>query len=75
MINLIFLQDTLTAAYAEKWSEPVSAGAAEQFFTSAELLPVVFGVTLIIWSVLLVNLYRIEKRLTKLEKNSNASNE
>jgi hypothetical protein len=42
--------------------------SSDAFFTSAELWPVVFGVCLIIWMVLLWNLYRMERRLMKLEK-------
>lgn len=72
MINLIgFLiavkVDTLTSAYSPKWNAPSAQDGLEALFTAADLWPVVFGVTLIIWAVLITNLYRIEKRLRKLE--------
>jgi hypothetical protein len=75
MNNLLFTvadsvahQDTITTAYANKWQAPALAPTSDAFFTSAELWPVVFGVCLIIWTVLLWNMYRMERRLMKLEK-------
>lgn len=67
--------DTLTQAYAEKWSgasgENVSAFV--QFMTSNELIYVVLGVSLIIWFVLLFYLIRVDKKVTTLEKQIKSS--
>lgn len=62
--------DTLTQAYSDQWSGAAGAdeaGAIIQFMSSNELIYVVLGVSLIIWLVLLFFLFRVDKKVTKLE--------
>ncbi|SMO32706.1 CcmD family protein [Gracilimonas mengyeensis] len=62
--------DTLTQAYSDQWSGTSGAeeaGAFVQFMSSNELIYVVLGVSLIIWLVLLVFLFRVDKKVAKLE--------
>jgi hypothetical protein len=67
--SLAAAQDTLSTAYSQKWSGPTANNTlVEGFFTSAELWPVVFGVSIIIWGVLLWNLYSMERRLYRIEQ-------
>lgn len=63
--------DTLTQAYADQWSGAggaEEAGAFIQFMSSNELIYVVLGVSLIIWLVLLFFLFRVDKKVSKLEE-------
>lgn len=65
------LADTLTSAYSDKWDaaeEVETAGAFVQFMSSNDLIFVVLGVSLIIWFVILFFLFRIEQKLTLLER-------
>jgi hypothetical protein len=65
------LADTLTSAYSDKWDaaqDVESAGAFVQFMSSNDLIFVVLGVSLIIWFVILFFLFRIENKLTLLER-------
>lgn len=64
--------DTLTQAYADRWEG--TAGLEEASFlmkwmTSNDLMPVVLGVSLIIWFVLLWFIVRVDKKVSKLEKS------
>ena len=67
--------DTLSEAYSDKWMAAANQG--EGFFTSFmssnNLIFVVLGVTLIIWTVLIVYLSRIDKTISKLENQLNHS--
>ncbi|MEX0843753.1 MAG: CcmD family protein [Balneolaceae bacterium] len=70
--------DTLTQAYADQWSGPAvaeDAGAFIQFMSSNELIYVVLGVSLIIWAVLLFFLFRVDKKVSKLEEQIKSSKE
>lgn len=70
--------DTLTQAYSDNWSGATGAedaGAFIQFMTSNELIYVVLGVSLIIWAVLLFFLFRVDKKVTKLEEQIQSSKE
>lgn len=68
--------DTLTAAYSQSW-EGVTATTGQnatqtesgfvQMMSSNDLWPVVLGVSLIIWFVLLFFLIRLERRLHHAE--------
>jgi hypothetical protein len=65
------LADTLSSAYSDKWvasDEVETAGAFVQFMSSNDLIFVVLGVSLIIWFVILLFLFRIEKKLALLER-------
>lgn len=66
--------DTLTQAYAEKWSgaELEQTNAFITFMYSNDLIFVVLGVTLIIWAVLLFFLFRIDSKVSSLEKKVNS---
>jgi hypothetical protein len=69
--NVKVMPDTLSGAYSEKWdaaADMESAGAFVQYMSSNDLIFVVLGVSLIIWFVILFYLYRIEKKLTRLER-------
>lgn len=62
--------DTLSQSYSDKWSGTSGAeeaGAFVQFMSSNDLIFVVLGVSLIIWAVLLFFLFRIDKKVSKLE--------
>ena len=67
--------DTLTQAYASKWSgaELEQTNAFISFMYSNDLIFVVLGVTLIIWAVLLFFLFRVDSKITSLEKKINSS--
>ena len=67
--------DTLTKAYADKWSgaELEQTNAFISFMYSNDLIFVVLGVTLIIWTVLLFFLLRVDKKVTSLEEKINSS--
>lgn len=70
--------DTLTQAYSDNWSGAngtEEAGAFIQFMSSNELIYVVLGVSLIIWAVLLFFLFRVDKKVTKLEEQIQSSKE
>lgn len=69
--------DTLTASYSEKWEgvttttgEPMleTEYAFVQMMSSNDLWPVVLGVSLIIWFVLLFFVLRLERRLYHAEQ-------
>ena len=64
--------DTLTQVYTDRWEG--TAGLEEATFlmkwmTSNDLMPVVLGVSLIIWFILLWFIVRVDKKVTKLEKS------
>lgn len=68
--------DTLTQTYSDKWSGAPGAEEANafvQFMSSNELIYVVLGVTLIIWFVLLFFLFRLDKKVTRLEEEIKSS--
>ena len=67
--------DTLSKAYSDKWITPVNQGEGffASFMSSNNLIFVVLGVTLIIWTVLIVYLTRVDKRITMLENQLNHS--
>ncbi len=70
--------DTLSQVYSDKWITAVNQGEGlfASFMSSNNLIFVVLGVTLIIWTVLIVYLTRVDKRVTMLEnKLNNLSNE
>lgn len=61
--------DTLTASYSEKWQGvDATQNTMIDFMASNELIFVVLGVTLIIWIVLLVYMIRLDRMLSKLER-------
>jgi hypothetical protein len=73
--------DTLTASYGDKW-EGVTTTAGDptletesafvQMMSSNDLWPVVLGVSLIIWFVLLFFVLRLERRLQQAEASTHA---
>ena len=67
--------DTLSKAYSDKWITTVNQGEGlfASFMSSNNLIFVVLGVTLIIWTVLIVYLTRVDKRITMLENKLNHS--
>ena len=67
--------DTLSKAYSDKWITTVNQGEGlfASFMSSNNLIFVVLGVTLIIWTVLIVYLTRVDKRITILENQLNHS--
>lgn len=67
--------DTLSKAYSDKWITAVNQGEGffASFMSSNNLIFVVLGVTLIIWTVLIVYLTRVDKRITMLENQLNHS--
>jgi len=69
--------DTLTQVYSNKWDgeEAEQANAFIHFMYSNDLIFVVLGVTLIIWLVLLFFLFKVDKKVTKLEHQLNSNNE
>ena len=85
ILSLLLLQvqdstvvlDTLSQAYSDKWM--ASSLETESFFasfmSSNNLIFVVLGVTLIIWTVLIVYLARIDKKLSMLENHQNSSSD
>lgn len=63
--------DTLTQAYSNKWKGEnlvESSNAFISFMYSNDLTYVVLGVTLIIWSVLLFFMIRVDKKISSLEE-------
>jgi hypothetical protein len=76
--------DTLTASYGDKW-EGVTTTAGNptletesafvQMMSSNDLWPVVLGVSLIIWFVLLFFVLRLERRLQQTEALTQALDE
>ncbi len=67
--------DTLTQAYSDVWLgnesvEPANAFIA--FMYSNDLIYVVLGVTLIIWSVLLFFMVRVDRKVASLEEQINS---
>lgn len=63
--------DTLTQVYSDKWSgseEAEQANAFIQFMFSNDLIFVVLGVSLIIWFTLLFFLFRLDKKVSKIEE-------
>jgi len=67
--------DTLTQAYSEIWvgkESMESANAIITFMYSNDLIYVVLGVTLIIWSVLLYFMIRVDRKVTSLEEKINS---
>lgn len=71
----VAIVDTLTQAYSDIWSgaELEQTNAFITFMYSNDLIFVVLGVTLIIWSVLLFFLFRVDSKVTSLEKKINSS--
>jgi len=77
-MNFLFTQeqsstavDTLTQTYSDKWSgvEGIeNASAFVQMMASNDLIFVVLGVSLIIWFVLLFYLIKVDRKVSKLEK-------
>ena len=67
--------DTLSKVYSDKWITAVNQGEGffASFMSSNNLIFVVLGVTLIIWTVLIVYLARVDKRITMLENKLNHS--
>ena len=68
--------DTLTASYGDKWDgvtattgDPTleTESAFVQMMSSNDLWPVVLGVSLIIWFILLFFVLRLERRLQQAE--------
>jgi hypothetical protein len=69
--------DTLTKSYSKKWEAAGhmdQAGPIMQFMASNDLIFVVLGVSLIIWLVLLFTLFRLDRKVSSLEEQVNASN-
>ncbi len=71
----VAIVDTLTQAYSDIWSgaELEQTNAFISFMYSNDLIFVVLGVTLIIWAVLLFFLFRVDSKVTSLEKKINSS--
>lgn len=63
--------DTLTSSYEGRWDGVEGAeqsSAFIQFMASNDLIYVVLGVSLIIWFVLLFFMVKIDRNVSKLEK-------
>ncbi|GAB5408292.1 MAG: hypothetical protein BalsKO_06570 [Balneolaceae bacterium] len=71
----VAIVDTLTQAYAEKWSgaELEQTNAFLSIMYSNDLIFVVLGVTLIIWAVLLFFLFRVDSKVSSLEEKLNST--
>ncbi|HET8865584.1 MAG TPA: hypothetical protein VFM80_07785 [Gracilimonas sp.] len=70
--------DTLTEAYSDQWAGTngaEEAGAFIQLMSSNDLIFVVLGVSLIIWLVLLFFLFRVDKKVSKLEEQIKSNQE
>ncbi|GEM_PF-466794 len=67
--------DTLSEAYSDKWISAANQGEGffASFMSSNNLIFVVLGVTLIIWTVLIVYLTRVDKKISLLENQLNHS--
>ncbi|MEX0994673.1 MAG: CcmD family protein [Balneolaceae bacterium] len=66
--------DTLTRAYGDKWeaaSNFEEASGFVQMLASNDLIFVVLGVSLIIWFVLLFFMVRVDRKVSRLEKELN----
>ncbi len=67
--------DTLTRSYSDQWNAMEHLDEASGFvrmMASNDLLPVVLGVSLIIWFVLLFFLIRLDRKVGRLENLVNA---
>lgn len=66
--------DTLTQAYSDIWAgESVEhANVLIAFMYSNDLIYVVLGVTLIIWTVLLYFMIRVDRKVASLEEKVNS---
>jgi hypothetical protein len=73
----VAIVDTLTQAYAEKWSgaELEQTNAFITLMYSNDLIFVVLGVTLIIWAVLLFFMFRVDSKVSSLEKKINSADQ
>lgn len=73
--TLISVSDTLTQAYSDKWAsaEFEQTNAFIQFMYSNDLIYVVLGVTLIIWLILLFFLFKVDKKVSKIEHQLNSN--
>jgi CcmD family protein len=63
--------DTLTKSYADRWGamdQVEEASAFIQLMASNDLIFVVLGVSLIIWFVLLFFMIRVDRKISRLEK-------
>ncbi|MFO7847964.1 MAG: hypothetical protein R6V27_15465 [Balneolaceae bacterium] len=63
--------DTLTSSYSDQWTaleNSDQSSAFIQFMSSNDLIFVVLGVSLLIWFVLLFFIIRVDKKVSKLEK-------
>lgn len=70
--------DTLTKSYSDQWGameHMEEASAFVQMMASNDLIFVVLGVSLIIWFVLLFFMIRVDRKVTRLEKDINSKNE
>ena len=67
--------DTLSEVYSDKWIAAANQGEGflASFMSSNNLIFVVLGVTLIIWTVLIVYLTRVDKKISLLENQLNHS--
>lgn len=65
--------DTLTSSYQGRWegAEAEQASAFIQFMASNDLIYVVLGVSLIIWFVLLFFMIKVDRNVSRLEKEIN----
>ena len=71
MTLIYMVSDTLGTAYGENWQGvqgPEQGNMIMQAMASNNLIFVVLGVSLIIWFVLIAYLFRLEKKLSELEK-------
>lgn len=71
MQDSIAVVDTLTKSYSQIWSgveQTEQTSAFIKFMSSNNLIFVVLGVTLIIWVVLLFFMFRVDRKVTKLEE-------
>ncbi|MGF1669778.1 MAG: CcmD family protein [Balneolaceae bacterium] len=63
--------DTLIQSYSDKWDGAggiENASAFVQLLASNDLIFVVLGVSLIIWFVLLFYMIKVDRKVSKLEK-------
>ena len=70
--------DTLTKSYSDQWeamAKMEEASGFVQLMASNDLIFVVLGVSLIIWFTLLFFLVRVDRKVTKLEKDLNSKEE
>ena len=74
----VAIVDTLSQAYADKWSGAETIEQANAFITfmySNDLIYVVLGVTLIIWAVLLFFMFNVDRKVSSLEDKINPDQE